>query len=69
MISNIQTTEEYTSKQGWVRIIKYDADGVSNTIQCKGLDNYSTLLDKLVSSQICEKKIPYQRVKYMKEKK
>ena len=68
MINNIHTTEEHTSGQGWVMIIKYDVDGVSNTIQFKGSDAYHAVLAKLVDSQVCQKVVPYQRVKYVKEK-
>jgi len=69
MINNISTTEEYTTGQGWVRVIKYDVDGVTNTLQFKGGDQYATVLNKLVDSQVCSKAVPYQRVKYIKEKK
>lgn len=68
MINNIHTTEEYTSGQGWVRIIKYDLNGISNTVQFKNGDQYHNVLSKLVDSQVCQKAVPYKRVKYIKEK-
>jgi len=69
MINNINTTEAHTTGQGWVRVIKYDVDGVGNTLQFKSSDQYAAALDKLVDSQVCTKVVPYQRVKYIKERK
>ena len=68
MISNIQATEEFISRSGWVRKVSWDYNGVGNYVECGTHEQYALLIAILVDVQI-DKKVPYSRVVYVKEKK
>jgi hypothetical protein len=69
MISNIQATEEFISRSGWHRVVTWEYNGVHNKVECKTHEPklYEMLIKTLVDAQI-DKKVPYYRVTYIKEK-
>lgn len=67
MINNLQCTEVFESRKGWVRNISWEYNGTKNYVECSDYTQYSELIKSLVDSQI-DKKVPYSKVVYIKGK-